>query len=207
MALSRLELTIDQSAAIPAAARSLIDDAAARTDRFIEAHKDDPAAGFVPSDFELVYRALRSLKSDRAGSLLAGNSFCEWGSGIGVVACLAATLGFDSIGIEIDPRLVEASQKLAREHKLAVQFIHGSYVPDGHECEDDFDESQVMTLEQGRSVYEELGLDPDDFDCIFAYPWPGEDDVVTAVFDRYAARGAVLLTFHGQDGVLMRRKK
>jgi hypothetical protein len=87
-----------------------------------------------------------------------------------------------------------------------VEFVHGSYVPDGHESEHDFDESHVMTLEQGHAAYEELGLDPDDFDCIFAYPWPGEDDVVTAVFDRYASRGALLMTFHGQDGMLIRRK-
>ena len=48
--------------------------------------------------------------------------------------------------------------------------------------------------------------EPNDFDCIFAYPWPGEDDVVTSIFDAYAARGAVLLTFHGQDGLIARRK-
>jgi hypothetical protein len=126
---------------------------------------------------------------------------------MGVTASLAATIGFDSVGIEIDPRLVHESQRLARDHKISVQFVCGSYVPDGHHCEEDFDESHVMTLEQGRAAYDELGLEPDDFDCIFAYPWPGEDDVVTSIFDAYAARGAVLLTYHGRDGILVRRKK
>lgn len=207
MALARLELNVDHAATLPAKVQALLIDAACRTERFIEQHKDNPAAGFVPSDYELVYRALRALKNPGAAStILPGNSFCEWGSGFGVIALLAAMVGFDSTGIEIDARLVDASQALARDHHLAVELVQGSYVPDGHACEEDFDESHVMTLEQGRAAYEELGLEPDDFDCIFAYPWPGEDDVVTAIFDRYAARGAVLLTFHGQDGFLVRRK-
>ena len=203
MALAPLECVIDRSAPLPANVSAFLADAAGRIDRFIEQHKDNPAAGFVPADYEVVYRALKALRS---GSALPGNSFCEWGSGLGVIASLAAMLGFDSIGIEIDARLVHASRELAREHRIPVQLVQGSYVPDGHESEEDFDESHVMTLEQGHAAYEELGLGPDDFDCIFAYPWPGEDDVVTAVFNRYAARGAVLLTYHGQDGLLVRRK-
>ena len=204
MALVSLGLDVCRGAAMPQRVRALLDDAALRTERFIEAHKDDPAAGFVPSDYELVYAALRVLH-DTAGAL-PGNMFCEWGSGMGVIASIAAMVGFDSIGIEIEPRLVKAARDLARNHQVDVQFVAGSYVPDGHHCEEDFDESHVMTLEQGHAAYDELGLDPDDFDCVFAYPWPGEDDVVTAVFDRYAARGAVLLTYHGQDGILARRK-
>jgi hypothetical protein len=206
MTLSRVMIEIDQALPVPQRVKAFLDDAANRTDAFIEKHRDNPAAGFVPSDYEQVYRALHALGHGRGANLLAGQAFCEWGSGMGVIADLAAMLNFDSVGIEIDARLVEQSQQLASDHGLRVQFICGSYVPDGHECEEDFDESHVMTLEQGRGAYEELGLDPDDFDCIFAYPWPGEDDVVTALFDQYAARGAVLLTFHGQDGMLARRK-
>jgi hypothetical protein len=205
MALATLELQMCRVSALPEHARAFLDEAAARTDRFMDAHKDEPAAGFVPSDYELVYAALKSLH-DTPG-MLPGKVFCEWGSGLGVIASLGAMIGFDSIGIEIDARLVKASQQLARDHGVnRVQFLQGSYVPDGHHCEEDFDESHVMTLEQGKAAYGELGLDPDDFDCVFAYPWPGEDEVISAVFDRYAARGAVLLTYHGQDGVLARRK-
>lgn len=206
MALTRLKLLHGDEGCVPPRVQQFIAAAAARTDQFIERHKDHPAAGFVPSDYVQVYRALRNMHNEEAG-LLPGHSFCEWGSGMGVIATLAAMIGFDSIGIEIDARLVQESQQLAHAHNVPVQFICGSYVPDGHHCEEDFDESHVMTLEQGRAAYDELGMEPDDFDCIFAYPWPGEDDVVTAIFDRYAARGAVLVTYHGQDGLLVRRKK
>lgn len=207
MSLARLDVHIDCTAVVPPRVQALLDDASERIDQFIQLHKDNPAAGFVPSDYAIVYHALRALHDHSAAApVLPGHAFCEWGSGLGVIACLAAMSGFDSVGIEIEPRLVAAAQSLARDHHIAVQLVKGSYVPDGHEPDEDFDESHVMTLENGRAAYEELGLDPDDFDCVFAYPWPGEDDVVTSIFDRYAARGAVLMTFHGQDGMLIRRK-
>ena len=47
---------------------------------------------------------------------------------------------------------------------------------------------------------------PDDFDVIFAYPWPGEEDVIMQLFDRYAAVGALLLTYHGIEELRIRRK-
>jgi len=202
MSLATLAIEVNHHRPIPAKVREFLADAALRIDAFIEEHKDNPVAGFVPSDYEQVYRALASLRESAA----CGEEFCEWGSGIGVIACLAAMLGFDAVGIEIDQRLVSTSCKLAADYQLPVQLARGSYVPDDFRAEEDFDDSHVMTLEHGRAAYEELGLGPDDFEVIFAYPWPGEDDVVTSLFDRCAARGAVLVTFHGQDGLLLRRK-
>lgn len=206
MTLAGLTLSTETVHTVPARVRALLDDASERIERFTDQHKDNPAAGFVPSDYEIVYHALKALREGAGGSVMTGNAFCEWGSGLGVITCLAAMAGFDSVGIEIDGRLVAASQSLARDHRVAVELVQGSYVPDIHTPDRDRDESNVMTLENGRAAYEELGLDPDDFDCIFVYPWPGEDDLVTSIFDKYAARGAVLLTFHGQDGVMARRK-
>jgi SAM-dependent methyltransferase len=203
VALTSLDLAIDPSRPIPPRVQAFLADASARVEAFIENTLDDPVAGFVPSDYLMVNRALEAISTVAGGS---GGAFCEWGSGLGVIACLAAMVGFDAVGIEIEARLVEASRQLARDHRINAQFVLGSYVPDGHVPDDDTDESHVMTLESGRAAYEELGLDVDDFDCIFAYPWPGEDDVVTEIFRRYAARGAILVTFHGQDGLLVRRK-
>ena len=39
-----------------------------------------------------------------------------------------------------------------------------------------------------------------------AYPWPGEEQVIFDLFTDYAAVGALLLTYHGQDGVRLARK-
>ena len=36
----------------------------------------------------------------------------------------------------------------------------------------------------------ELGLDPDDFDIVFAYPWPGEEQIIFDLFASHAATGA-----------------
>jgi hypothetical protein len=200
VALALLDPAIDQSRPIPIRVRGFLEDAAARVEQFIEGTLDDPVAGFVPSDYDLVYRTLEMVRNQ------TGPEFCEWGSGLGVITCLAAMLGFDAVGIEIEPRLADASRILARDHGLNVEIICGSYVPDGHVPAVELEGDHVMTLEHGRAAYEELGLDPDDFDCIFAYPWPGEDDVVTELFDRYAARGTLLVSFHGQDGLMVRRK-
>ena len=54
--------------------------------------------GFVPSDFVTVYHSLRAITE---ANLASGTSLCEWGSGFGVVASLAAMLEFKVCGIEI----------------------------------------------------------------------------------------------------------
>ncbi len=51
-----------------------------------------------------------------------------------------------------------------------------------------------------------LGLDPEDFDVIYAYPWPDEEDLTAQVFHRHARDGAVLVTYHGGDGLRFRKK-
>ncbi len=40
-----------------------------------------------------------------------------------------------------------------------------------------------------------MGLDPDDFDVVFAYPWPGEECLIASLFEKYAAEGALLLMY------------
>ena len=34
----------------------------------------------------------------------------------------------------------------------------------------------------GPDGYDELELEPDDFDVVFAYPWPGEEQVIFDLF-------------------------
>jgi hypothetical protein len=46
---------------------------------------------------------------------------------------------------------------------------------------------------------------PDDFDIIFAYPWPDEEHVIDAVFEQHASTGAILVTYHSGDAWKVRR--
>ena len=41
---------------------------------------------------------------------------------------------------------------------------------------------------------------------MFAYPWPGEDDLIANLFERYAAEEALLLTYDQFDSIYLRRK-
>ena len=43
-------------------------------------------------------------------------------------------------------------------------------------------------------------MDPASFDVVFAYPWPDEEAVVAALFERHSSPGAILATYHGGDG-------
>jgi len=193
---------------LPDDIQRLLDEADPRIDQFV---KTDAVrvSSFVPCNFPVAYGALRAIGES---NLAPGNLFCEWGSGFGVVASLAALLGFNSYGIEIDGPLVDASQKFATDFDIPVEFVHGSFVPPGGE--EDADEAYAANnadfswlVTDADAAYDEIGLEPEDFDLIFAYPWPGEHEVIENLFDRFAAVGALLLTYTQYDSVRLQRKQ
>ncbi len=164
--------------------------------------------GFVPSDFVTVYHALRAITE---ANLAPGTSLCEWGSGFGVVASLAPMLEFKVCGIEIERGLVDASRRLADDFGLPVEFIHGSFVPSGAEADAeeayaDNSSEFFWLITDADDAYDELGLDPEDFDVVFAYPWTGEECLITSLFEKYAAEEALLLMYNQYNSVRMLRK-
>lgn len=206
MPLVDIEIPNDDSA-LPDDVAEFLREADLRIGQFID-NSPIRVTGFVPSDFVTVYHALRAITE---ANLAPGISFCEWGSGFGVVASLAAMLGLDACGMEIDRGLVDASRSLAENFGLPVDFVHGSFIPSGAEvyaeeayAENDADLFLLDTV--AGDAYDELGLDPDDFDVVFAYPWPGEENLITDLFEKYAAEEALLLVYNQFDSVRLQRK-
>jgi hypothetical protein len=203
MALTRIPLDIEP-ARLPDAAERLIRDAEMRIERFAFRRRDDPLAAFVPSDFRLAWAALQCVR-DR--HLTPDMTMCEWGSGFGVVACLASLLGFDACGIEIERDLIDEARSLAEDHELATEFAYGSFIPEQADHLAD-DHGDFATLATGvGSGYDELGLDADDFSVVYAFPWPGEEQTVERIFDAAAARGALLVTYRGMNDIHIHRKR
>lgn len=203
MPLSRIELPEELPPPRPVArVERLLAEADRRIEQF-QASRGALLPAFVPCDFRAVWAALSWLDERR---LASGAMFCEWGSGFGVVTMVASLLGFDASGLEVQRELVDEARSLAESQQIAAQFVEGSLVPEGGErlLEDVEDISHLDT--SARDGYDSLGLDPDDFDVIFTYPWPGEQRFVEDLFQHYAADGALLLTYHGSEGLRLRRK-
>jgi hypothetical protein len=198
MALVDVSLSIDR-ATFPADVRAFLDEAERRIERF---QRDCRVPAFVPSDYAGAYGVLRALAE---GGAAPGSLFCEWGSGFGVVACLAAMLDFDAHGIEIDAGLVDEARRLAADFGLPVEFVCGSFIPPGAERSVGRDD-QFAWLTTRAGAEEEGDLGPADFDVIFAFPWPDEEEVIPTLFHRHAAPGAVLVTYHEAQDFRVRRK-
>jgi hypothetical protein len=199
MPLVDLKLSIG-SAALPGDVRSFLREAERRIER-LQMHGRFP--GFVPSDFETSFRVLRALA---ATAVVPGTFFCEWGSGVGVVACLAAMLDYDAYGIEIEEDLVSAAQELAADFDLPVEFIRDSFIPRGAQVDAGCSEPFAWLNTDESNTEEQLGLAVDDFGVVFAYPWPDEERLTGDLFERYAHVGAVLVTYHGGEDFRLRRK-
>ena len=158
--------------------------------------------GFVASDLVAVKQALERVVDT---NLAPGPAFLEWGSGFGGVTVLASMFEFDAYGIEIQGELVEAARELAQDFGHEVVFTHGTYVPAG--AEELTEGVEYTWWDTGEpSAYEELGMDPEDFDVFFAYPWPGEEQLIDRLYTRYASVGSLLVTYHGVSGVRLLTK-
>jgi hypothetical protein len=201
MRLVEIEIAVNDDE-LPFSVENLLADAQRRIATLEEESRMSIPA-FVPCDFALVHRALTAIK---LRNLATGRRFLEWGSGIGVVTCLAIWNGFDAVGIEIEPKLVRIAEELAGEHGVVTEFACGSFVPSSAQLSVEGSGEITWLSTSGPDAYAQVELEPDDFDVIFAYPWPGEEQVIFDLFAECAAVGALLLTYHGQDGLRLHRK-
>ena len=205
MTLTRIELAYE-SVSVP----TEIFDFLQAIDDLVEQHRVNTAVcfrGFVPSDYVATYRCLKSLYDSH---LLCGDRFCEWGSGVSVVASLAAMIGYESYGIEYNRTLCTVAEGISREFKVPVELVHGSFIPAGVEdlIDDAFAtyDGELALHTDPDSTYAELGYGVDDFDLIFSYPWPNDVEVTHDIFDRCAAQGALLLAYYDTDTITLFRK-
>jgi hypothetical protein len=187
-------------APIPTSIKVFLREADRRIQRYFRRYRN---SAFLPSNFGGAYGILQHLAAQAEA---AGRLFCEWGSGFGVITCLAAFLEFDAYGIEADRTLVCASRHLAADFDLPVKFAEGSFIPEGDRILRRAPGSFATLNTSAAPVYEVLGLDTEDFGIVFAYPWPDEESAVGQLFERHAGAGALLVTHHGGAEFRLRRK-
>jgi SAM-dependent methyltransferase len=184
------------NAAVPGDVHRFLREAERRIDAF---QQDSRVPGFVPCDFACAYGFLNALAALDASP---GKLFCEWGNGFGVVACLAAMLGYDAVGIEINRDLVDAARLLADDFGVPVEFVHGSFIPAG----ETIDAAGGFSWLETEASSADMELGPGDFDVIFAYPWPDEEASTMALFERCSTPGALLASYHGSGEFRLQRK-
>ncbi len=184
-------------------AAELIAEAHQRVELFTRSHRPR-IDNFVVCDFSLVDSALRWIVDQ---DLLCGESFCEWGSGFGVATLLAALHDLDACGVEIEQDLVTQSQQLAEDFEIEAKFACGSFIPDRGEDTIELLREIEHVETDSPSGYDELEMEIVDFDLFFAFPWPGEHHFFEAIFDRFAADGALLLTYQGIEQLRLQRRQ
>jgi len=171
---------------------ALVRDGAARWERF---ERRRPAwHTCMHADWRACVAPLRALRA--AGCC----TFLECGSGLGVVTIVADLLGFDAYGIELDPWLHDQSLDLAEAHGAGPTFALGSFVPAVARDDLAHDSAEFLTIRDGDPAYDELGMDLRDFDAVYAFPWPGEEDRFLDLCARHARRDARVVLYSAAEG-------
>jgi len=148
---------------------------------------------FVPSDQVEAAGALARLRG-------RATSFVELGSAAGVITIAADLLGYEAYGIEREPWLIERSQELADRFDSGAVFAEGTFVPEELEDETHLLPPEHWTPTGGARAFEELGIGLDEFDLIYAYPWPGEEDWLRDMVRRCGRPDSLLLTYDVSEG-------
>ena len=182
-------------------------------ERFFADH-DDPAPRFVPSVPERVFAVLEEVTRRQ---LPPTRVFCEWGSGFGTATCLAALLGYEAYGLEIDAELVRLSRAMARRLGIPVQMLCTSFLPAGYAASAGGKGAALVTPASVRDHpdtaeareplrYDGMTIAIADIGLFFAYPWPEERALMQALFEAVARAGALLVVYHTDTDIRVLQK-
>ncbi len=170
-------------------------------------HADHPAyTTLLLSDPQMFARHLKSLQKE---GVLAGSHYCEWGSGVGLIAGLAAINGMRVFAIEQDAALVAGAHELFAQFGLRGQLAVGSFVP--AIAPEDFAVHGTYGATDWQpstqiDPYVAMGCRLAEMDLIYAYPWPREVDIYASLFEFVASAGAVLWLYRQDGAPLLLRK-
>ena len=181
-------------------------------ERFFADNDDHQAPRFVPSVPEIVFAALDEVTKQ---NLPPNRIFCEWGSGFGTATCMAALLGYQAYGLEIEEELVWLSRAIARRLGIPVEIICTSMFPKGYDSLSGVGGVELVRPEslsddndknQSPLRYDGMDIDIAEIGLFFAYPWPEERELIQELFDAVAAVEAILVAYHTDKQVCVFRK-
>jgi hypothetical protein len=183
-------------------------------EQFFADHDDHYAPRFVPSVPERVFAVLAEVTKRQ---LPPTRVFCEWGSGFGTATCLAALLGYEAYGLEIDAELVRRSRALARRLGIPVTMLCTSFVPAGYAASAGVDGVALVPpasvsahheTAEARAPLRYAGMEIaiTDIGLFFAYPWPEERELMLQLFEAVARARALLVMYHTDTDIRVWRK-
>ena len=183
-------------------------------EQFFAEHDDSHAPRFVPSVPERVWAVLAEVTRRQ---LPPTRVFCEWGSGFGTATCMAALLGYEAYGLEIDEELVRLARALARRLRIPVTMLCTSFVPTGYTASAGGDGAALVTPASGSAHhdtaeareplrYDGMEIAIADIGLFFAYPWPEERALIQQLFEAVARVGALLVVYHTDIDIRVWRK-
>jgi hypothetical protein len=157
-----------------------------------------PFHSYASANYELVFDSLTQLLGQAA-------TFLEWGSGLGMVSIMASQLGFEAYGIEAEIKLVEHAQGFAEQVAANTQFAIGSFIPDEFEWDPSAGDESIRTSIDAPDAYDQFDLNLQDFDLIYAYPWPTEHKLYHNILKQFARPGAFFLSYDAREGIDLQR--